>query len=311
MMRIGFFKRRLILFIPTFLGVTIFVFLLVHMTPGDPVVTMLGENYDPYVAEKLRHDLGLDRPAIVQYFIWLAKVFQGDLGTSIYTREPVLTVLLQKLPTTATLALGSMVIAVLIAIPLGVFSAIHKNSLFDNISRILCMIGACMPVFWLGLILIILFAVKIRIFPPGGTMGEYGLKAIVLPWFAIGFFDAAYITRMMRASMLEVLGEDYIRTAKAKGVSGSGVYFKHALKNAILSVITLIGMQLGLVLGGAVLTETVFNLPGLGRLLILSVGRRDYPVIQGCVLIIAGAFVFSNLLVDFLYSLLDPRVKLK
>jgi len=310
-MRIGFLTRRLFLVIPTFLGVTIVVFLLIHLTPGDPVVSMLGENYDPDVAAKIRHDLGLDRPPIVQYFVWLGRVLHGDLGTSIYTGDPVLTLIGEKVSTTVTLALGAMAIAILIAVPLGVLSAIFKDSLFDNVSRVLCMIGACMPVFWLGLILIILFAVKIEIFPPGGTIAEYGLKAIVLPWFAIGFFNAAYITRMMRASMIEVLSEDYIRTAKAKGVPGRGIYFRHALKNAILSVITVIGMQLGLILGGAVLTETVFNLPGLGRLLILSVGRRDYPVIQGCILVIVSAFVFSNLLVDVLYRFIDPRVKLK
>lgn len=167
-MKIGFFKRRLLLFIPTFMGITFFVFLLIHMTPGDPVVSMLGENYDPAVAEKLRQDLGLDKPFILQYVLWLGKVFSGNLGTSIYTREPVLSLILNRLPTTAALALGSLTLAIVISIPLGILSAIYRNSLFDNISRILCMIGACMPIFWIGLILIILFAVKISIFPPGG-----------------------------------------------------------------------------------------------------------------------------------------------
>jgi peptide/nickel transport system permease protein len=309
-MKLGFFKRRFLLFIPTYFGITIIVFLLIHLTPGDPIVTMLGEEYDPHVAAKLRHDLGLDRPIIVQYFVWLGKVFQGDLGESIYSEDPVLTLLVEKAKTTVPLAVGSMMIGLLIAVPVGVLSAIYRNAFFDNISRILSMIGACMPIFWLGLILIILFAVKIQIFPPGGTIAEYGLRAIVLPCFAIGFFNAAFITRMTRASMLEVLSEDYIRTARAKGVNMPGVYLKHALRNAILPIVTLIGLQLGQTLGGAVLTETVFNLPGIGRLLILSVGRRDYPVIQGCILVVASAFVFSNLVVDFLYSRLDPRVKL-
>jgi len=271
---------------------------------------MLGEDYDPHVAAKLRHDLGLDKPVMVQYFVWLGRVFRGDLGKSIYSEDPVSTLLLEKAKTTVPLALGSMIVGVLIAIPVGVLAAIYRNSFFDHISRILAMIGACMPIFWLGLILIILFAVKVQIFPPGGTMAEYGLRAIVLPCFAIGFFNAAFITRMTRASMLEILSEDYIRTARAKGVGMPGVYLKHALRNAMLPVITVVGLQLGQTLGGAVLTETVFNLPGIGRLLILSVGRRDYPVIQGCILVVASAFVFSNLLVDFLYSRLDPRVKL-
>lgn len=309
-MKMGFFRRRVLLFIPTYLGITFAVFLLIHLAPGDPVTTMMEEEFDPHVAAELRRDLGLDKPLIVQYFSWLGRVFRGDLGVSIYTRDSISAAILEKLPTTLTLALGSITIAILIAFPIGMLSAIYKNSFFDNINRMLSMIGACMPIFWVGLILLILFALKIEIFPPGGSIAEYGLRAVVLPCFAMGFFHAAYITRMMRATMIEVLGEDYIRTAKAKGLSSSEVYSVHALRNAILPVMTLIGMQLGHVLGGAVLVETVFNLPGLGRYLIMSVYRLDYPVIQGCILVVASGFVFSNLLVDFLYSRLDPRIKL-
>jgi len=312
--------RRLLMLIPVLLGISIVVFAFIHLIPGDPVVTILGSEYTEETAEQLRHVLGLDRPLYVQYLTWLGRALRGSLGRSIFPfgmitkaggGDPVLKLILARLPTTIVLTVGAMVISVIIALPLGVITAARKDSLLDNVTRAVSVTGVSMPIFWLGLLLILVFSLKLRWLPPGGSIGDAGLKVMILPWFALGVAEAALVTRMTRSTLLEILGEDYIRTARAKGLRESIVYYRHALRNALIPVVTVVGLQFGRLLGGAVLTETIFNLPGLGRLLVDSVYSRDYPVIQGCVLFIAFFFVFANLAVDILYAFLDPRVSLK
>lgn len=308
-MILRYIARRLILLIPVVFGITVLVFLVVHFAPGDPLKLKMGEYYREEDTETLRHKYGLDQPLPVQYVFWLGSVLRGDLGRSIFTNEPVLRMIMDRLPTTITLAVGTMIVALLIAVPLGVVAATHKDTWFDNVSRIVAMLGVSLPVFWVGLLLIIVFALKIPIFPPGGTVREYGLKAMVLPSVTLGSAFAALITRITRSSMVDTLSDDYVRTARAKGLSSGTVNYRHALRNALIPVVTVVGIQFGTILGGAVLTETIFNLPGLGRLLVESVTRRDFPVIQGGVLLIALSFVLSNLLVDVLYVFVDPRIR--
>jgi len=308
-MMIRYIARRLALLVPVLVGISIFIFSLIHFAPGDPIHSALGMDYDPEVARQMEHELGLDKPVLEQYFWWLRKVLHGDLGRSIVAGETVQDLILSRLPNTIVLALGSMAIALLIAIPLGIISAIHKDAIIDNGSRVLAMIGVSMPVFWLGILLLIAFSLKLRWFPAGGSFAEHGLKALVLPSIALGTSFAALITRMVRSTMVEVLLEDYIRTARAKGLRDRGVYLRHALKNAMIPVVTVVGMQFGVILGGAVLTETIFNIPGLGRLLVEAVGRRDYPLIQGVILVTSLIFVSANLLVDIVYMVIDPRIR--
>jgi peptide/nickel transport system permease protein len=304
-----YIARRLLLFIPLALSITIVVFALLRFAPGDPIVSMLGVDYSPEQAAFLRHQLGLDRPVIVQYAFWLGRVLRGDLGRAIWNRQPVHRLIVQRLPTTILLALGAMSIGIFISFPVGVLSAVSKDTLVDHVSRVLAILGASMPVFWFGLLLIVIFAAWLNILPAGGSLQSEGLKALILPCIALGTSFAALVTRMVRSSMVEVLTQDYIRTARAKGLSERLVNYRHALKNALMPVVTVIGLQLGSLLGGAVLTETVFGLPGLGRLLIEAVNRRDYPIVQGCVLFISFFFLMTNLVVDVLYAFIDPRIR--
>ena len=312
--------RRLFMLIPVLLGISIVVFGFIHLIPGDPVVTILGDDYTDKTAQQLRQVLGLDRPIYVQYFAWFGQVLRGNLGESIFPfggmkkaggKDPVLELILARLPTTALLAAGALLVSAITALPLGVITAARKDSLLDNIIRPVSVLGISMPIFWLGLLFILVFALKLHWLPPGGSLGDEGLKVMILPCIALGVYEAGLVTRMTRSTMLEVLGEDYIRTARAKGLREATVYYRHALRNALIPVVTVVGLQFGGLLGGAVLTETVFNLPGLGRLLVESVYRRDYPVIQGCVLFITIFSVFANLVVDILYAFLDPRVSLE
>ena len=302
--------RRLLLLVPVLVGVTFLVFMITNLAPGDPVLVMLGPEYNPTTAAELREELGLDKSLPEQYLRWLGRAVQLDLGKDFISRRSVAEQIQERLPTTLLLALATMVVAILIGIPIGVLSATKPNSLLDNVGRIVAMAGVSMPVFWLGMLLIIAFAVQIRIFPPGGSIAEYGPIALVLPAITLGASFAALIMRTTRADMLEVLSQDYVRTARAKGLSDPAVHYFHALNNALISVITVVGLQFGHILSGAVLTETIFSLPGLGRLLVDAVLRRDYPLIQGCVLVIALIFVLVNLLVDLLYHVIDPRIRL-
>jgi peptide/nickel transport system permease protein len=307
---IRYIARRLLLVLPVLFGVSVIVFSIIRFAPGDPALMMISfEDYSEEQVEQIRHKLGLDKPVPVQYWIWLRRVLRGDLGRSLFTHDPVSQLIVNRMPATAALAFGTMIVASVISIPLGVFAAVRKDSWMDNVSRIAAMLGVSMPVFWLGLLLLIAFALKLRWLPPGGSIARFGPRAAILPWVTLGTSLAALLTRMVRSQMIEVLQEDYIRAARAKGLPERVVQFRHALKNAMLPVITVMGLQVGALLGGAVLTETIFDIPGLGRLLVDSLGLRDYPVIQGCILLITIIFVMTNLVVDVTYAFLDPRVK--
>lgn len=283
--------------------------MLLYLAPGDPTSIILGMEWSPERAAQLRTDLGLDLPIVVQYLSWLGRVAQGDLGLAYVSREPVLKMLIDRLPDTLALSAGAMLCAVLVAIPLGSVSALRKDSWVDTASRVVAVLGISMPVFWFGMLLILLFAVVLRILPPGGGIDQYGAKALILPSVALGMSLAALLTRITRASMVEVLQLDHIRTAKAKGLKQWHIVFKHALKNALIPVVTVLGLQSGYLLSGAVLTETVFSLPGVGRLLYTSILNRDYLVLQGATLFVCLAMVAINLVVDFVYAAIDPRIR--
>lgn len=312
-----YIARRFLMLVPVLIGATVVVFSFIHLIPGDPIVTILGDEYTPEAAQLLREQLGMDRPVYIQYFAWVGDIARGSLGHSIFpfggvkfTGHPVSKLIIDTLPTTITLTFGTVILAVVIAIPIGMITAIKRNSVIDTVLRVVSMVGISMPVFWFGLLLIMVFAIELHWLPASGNMRVSGPKAMILPIVTLSISQAALISRMTRSAMLEVLGEDYIRTARAKGLKDIIVYYRHALRNALIPIITVIGFQFGSLLGGAVLTETVFTMPGLGRLLVESVYRRDYPVIQGCVLVIALLFVLTNLVVDLLYAFLDPRVSL-
>lgn len=301
------FLRRLVLLVPTILGVVTLIFFLIHFIPGDPVELMLGETASRADLQRLRADLGLDRPVSEQFGRFLSGLLQGDLGDSFFYRRPVAEVILEKLPATLELAASAMVLAVLLALPLGIAAAVRKDSLTDRSAMLASLIGISMPNFWLGPLLIILFSIKLGWLP---VSGREGVASIILPALTLGTSLAALLSRMTRSAMLDVLGEDYLRTARAKGLSERVVIVKHALRNALLPVLTIVGLQFGALLSGAVITENVFAWPGLGTLLIQAINTRDYPLVQGCVLVISLGYVAANFLTDLLYSFSDPRVKI-
>jgi peptide/nickel transport system permease protein len=310
-MLLQYIARRLLLLVPVLFVISVIVFGIVRFAPGDPALMMMSfEEYSPELAERIRHQMGLDKPIPVQYWLWLKRVLVGDLGKSLFTKDRVLDLILARMPTTVTLSFGTLLVSVAVSIPLGVLSAVNKDSWVDNIGRIGAMIGVSMPVFWFGLLLLFVFALKLEWLPPGGDVKRFGPLAVILPWTALGLTYSALLTRTVRSEMIHVLQQEYVVVAAAKGLKAATVHYRHALKNAMLPVITIIGLQVGGILGGAVLTETIFDMPGLGRLLVDSLTRRDYPVIQGCVLLITVIFVMTNLVVDVLYALLDPRVRL-
>lgn len=298
--------QRLLWVIPIVLGVSTLVFFFIHLIPGDPVELMLGESAESADKEALREELGLNKPILQQYFQFLKGLFQGDLGRSLSTRKPVLQSILAKYPATLELTFAALCVAITIAIPLGVIAATRQYSWIDNSSMFMALFGVSMPNFWLGPMLIILFSINLGWLP---ISGRGGLSHLVLPAITLGMAMAAILTRMTRSSVLEIIHEDYIRTARAKGLRESLVIFKHALRNALIPVITLIGLQFGTLLSGAVITETIFAWPGVGRLTIDAINKRDYPLIQGCVLMIALSYVLVNLLTDLFYSVIDPRIK--
>ena len=305
--------RRLLLAIPTLIGVTFLVFLSIRLIPGDPAIALAGELATPELIEMVRRDLGLDQPVINQYVNYVGRVVQGDMGRSIRSRLPVREEIEIRLPRTLLLTIVSLTISATIGIAIGVTAATHPNSWFDGGSMVFALLGVSMPIFWLGLMLMIFFAVLLPqwlglsgpVLPPTGS-GTW--QHLVMPVIALAANSMAIQARMTRACMLEVLRQDYIRTARAKGQRERIVIYRHALRNALLPIVTIIGLQFGTLLGGAVLTETVFAWPGIGRLLVDAIGFRDYPVIQGTVLTIAIGFVLTNLIVDSLYAYLDPRI---
>jgi peptide/nickel transport system permease protein len=306
--------RRLLLMIPVLLIVGTIVFALVHLTPGDPAALILGEDASQEEIEELRDRLGLNDPLWEQYVRWFSNVLRLDFGDSLFIGEPVTKALLDRAQPTLLLTLYALTFQVLIGIPSGVIAAVRQNTAVDRIIMMLSISGAALPNFFLGILLILLFAVYLGWLPSGQYVDiqedpvEH-FKRMILPAFALGFSAAGLLARLVRSSMLDVLHEDYVRTARAKGLAQRVVVLRHALRNALIPAITIIGVSLGGLLGGAVVTETVFTLPGMGRLVVQSVARRDYPVIQGGIMVIAAAYVLANLLVDVLYIYIDPRVR--
>ena len=301
-----FIGKRLLMLIPVLIGVSLIVFTLMQLSPGDPAMIILGAQAAPEDIAILRESMGLNDPLIVQFFRFLLGMFTLDFGTSYKDGMPVLTKLLEALPYTAELTFCAVLLALIIGIPAGIISATKQYSIFDRIASVLALIGFSTPNFWLSIMLILVFSVNLKWLPVSGTGS---ILHLVLPSIALGVQSAAVFTRMPRSSMLEVLNMDYIRTARAKGLSERVVILKHALKNALIPVITVVGLQIGLLFGGAILTETVFAWPGVGRLMIDSIRAKDTPVVQGGVIFTASIFVFINLLVDILYAYVDPRVK--
>jgi peptide/nickel transport system permease protein len=306
--------RRLLATIPVLLLVTAGVFALIHLTPGDPIDAMMAESVDDSVKRQLRSDLGLDRPLYLQYATWMGRLLQGDLGHSIRNREPVIENVSRRIKPSLQLAGFAMAISLLVATPIGILSAARRNSTLDRFGTSFALFGICMPNFLIALLLIFLFGVTLRWLPISGYVDPMeepwdGIRSLALPAITLGLALAAVITRTLRSSMLEALSEDYIRTARAKGLSEGAVIRAHALKNALIPVVTVLGLQLGTLIGGAVITEYVFALPGVGRLVVDAVFARDYPLVQGVVLLIAVGFILSNLMVDLLYGWIDPRIR--
>jgi peptide/nickel transport system permease protein len=309
-----FLLGRLVAVIPVLVLVTAGVFLLIHLTPGDPIDAMMAESVDDSVKRQLRSDLGLDRPLYLQYATWMGRLLQGDLGRSIRNQEPVIENVGRRIKPSLQLAGFAMAISLLVATPIGILSAARRNSTLDRFGTSFALFGICMPNFLIALLLIFLFGVTLRWLPISGyvdPMEEFwdGIRSLALPAITLGLALAAVITRTLRSSMLEALSEDYIRTARAKGLSDGAVIRRHALKNALIPVVTVLGLQLGTLIGGAVITEYVFALPGVGRLVVDAVFARDYPLVQGVVLLIAVGFILSNLMVDLLYGWIDPRIR--
>ncbi|OUN01679.1 MAG: peptide ABC transporter permease [Firmicutes bacterium ZCTH02-B6] len=298
--------RRLALVLPVLVGVSIVVFSMVRLIPGDPARVMAGEAASEEVVEMIRQQLGLNEHPVVQYWIFLKNLFRGDLGRSTLSRLPVLDEITAALPGTLQLAVASMVIATALGVTTGLLSAVRPNSWVDALSMFIALVGVSMPVFWLGLMLMLLFSLHLGWFP---TAGHGTWRHLVLPSITLGLSSAAIIARMTRSSMLEVLRQDYVRTARAKGVPERGVVLRHAFRNALIPVVTVMGLQFGNLLGGAVLTETVFAWPGIGRLMVGAITARDYPVVQGAVLTVAVGFILINLLVDVLYAYIDPTIR--
>jgi peptide/nickel transport system permease protein len=301
----GYIIRRLLLAIPVLVGVSILVFAIIRFIPGDPARAIAGVHASPEYIEQVRKELLLDEGIHVQYFVYMKNLLQGDLGRSTFTRRPVTVELWERFPNTMVLAATAMGIAAILGMSAGIISATKRYSLFDNASMLAALVGVAAPVFWLGVMFQLLFSVQLGWLPSGG-IGTW--KHLVLPALTLGLATAALIARITRSSMLEVLRQDYITTARSKGQVERVVVYKHALKNALIPVVTVMGLQFGTLLGGAVLTETVFSWPGIGRLMVDSILARDYPVVQGAVLLLAVFFVMINLVVDVIYAFLDPRI---
>lgn len=298
--------KRLIMLIPVLIGVTFLVYFILSMAPGDTATMIAGEGAEAETIEAIRKEYGLDQPVIVQYGKYMWNLLRGDMGRSYLTRRDVFTTIAGAFPNTAKLAFWSILVAVAIALPIGIISATRQYSMVDNVGMVAALLGVATPNFWLGLMLIILFSLKLGWLPSGGMNGW---QSYIMPAITLGTGDAALITRMTRSSMLEVVRQDYIRTARAKGVPEKAVIRKHALKNALIPVVTVIGLQFGGLLGGATLTETIFAWPGVGRLLVDSIKSKDTPMVLGGVIMLTITFSVINLLADILYAFIDPRIK--
>lgn len=303
-----YFLKRILALIPVIIGVTFIVFMIMSFAPGDPAKSILGEQAEPQAIEQLREELGLNDHILVQYFRYMKNLFKGDFGISYSTDQPVFFEISQRIPTTAKLATMAIFVAVVFSIPLGIVAAVKQNTWIDGLSMFVALLGVSMPVFWLGQMLLLFFSLRLGWFPSGG-LADGGIIPFILPGFTLGFLSMASIARVTRSSMLEVIRQDYIRTARSKGVPYGVVIRKHALKNALIPTVTVIGLQIGGLLAGSVLTENVFSLPGIGRLIIDSINARDIPMVLGCIIVFTVIFSIANLTVDFLYALIDPRIK--
>ena len=326
--------KRFLTIVPVLIGVSLIVFGFIHLIPGDPAVAMLGERATPERVAEIRTQLGLDRPLYVQYLIYVGKILRGDLGASILRGDPVLHDLARRFPATVELALSAITLAVLIGVPMGIVAAVWRNSVFDALSRLVALTGVSMPIFWLGLMLAWIFGVVLGLLPTGFRMntsivippvtnlylvdsllagdGEAfaaTLRHLALPALALCTIPMAVIARMTRASLLEILSQDYIRTAESKGLPQRAVILRHAMRNALLPVMTVTGLQTGRLLAGAILTETIFSWPGIGLWIFEAIQARDYPIVQGATLFIATIFVAVNLITDLLYAVVDPRIR--
>jgi peptide/nickel transport system permease protein len=326
--------KRFLTIVPVLIGVSLIVFSFTHLIPGDPAVAMLGERATPQRVAEVRAQLGLDEPLYKQYFIYVGKILRGDFGASILRGDPVLRDLVRRFPATVELATSAILIAILVGVPMGIISAVWRNSFFDGVSRLVALAGVSMPIFWLGLMLAWCFGVVLGWLPTGFRLGTdvtlvavtnfnvldslltknpaalvSSLRHLILPAIALSTIPMAVIARMTRASLLEVLSQDYIRTAESKGLPQRSVILRHAMRNALLPVMTVTGLQVGRLLAGAILTETIFSWPGIGLWIYESIQARDYPIVQGATLFIATIFVMVNLLTDVLYASVDPRIK--
>jgi peptide/nickel transport system permease protein len=302
--------------LPTMMVPLVLVFTLLHLAPGDPAAVMLGSDATPEQVNQLRITLGLNEPIFIQLIQWLKQLATLQLGDSIFLKQPVVSAIWEHSGVTVLLTIYALIIAVTIGMLSGIVSAVYRNKPADQIAMTGAMVGVSMPEFWFGLLLILFFAVDLRWFPVSGyiplSQGVIAcIQSLTLPAVALGLIQAAFIARITRSSMLDTLNEDYVRTAKAKGLPEKIVIFKHILKNAFIPILTVIGITMAILMGGAIAIETVFNLPGIGRLMISAVSRRDYPLIQGIVLFISIAYIFINLLVDIIYTTIDPRIKFK
>ena len=310
---LAYIIRRLLLTIPVLVGVSILVFMIVHLAPGDPAEIVAGPAAPQDTIENMREQMGLNDPFYVQYGLYVSRVLQGDLGQGLVSRRSVASEIQRTFPHTVELVLVASVFGNLFAIPLGVLAAVKRNSIFDKLSMTVAIMGISFPIFFIGLVLLWFFAGYLGWLPLSGRGGSLltldGWKHILLPALTLGYFQVAVVARVLRSSMLEVLGEDFIRTARAKGLTNRVVVYRHALRNALLPAITVMGLQIGILLGGAVVTETIFSWPGMGRLLVGAINQRDFPMVQGPLLVLATCFVLINLVVDIIYGLVDPRIR--
>jgi ABC-type dipeptide/oligopeptide/nickel transport system permease component len=298
--------KRLVLSLVVLFGVTVIVFALIHLAPGDPARLMLYDTAPEEEVRAMRQALGLDQPLHMQYWLFLSSALRGDLGRSLYYKQPAFHIILEHLPATVELTFAALLVSLLVAVPMGVLSAVRRDTVWDYLGMLLATIGQATPVYWLGLMLILLFSVQWGLLP---SSGRGGVENFVLPSVALGAPLMALVTRLVRSGMLDILGEDYIRTARAKGLTEQLVVYRHALRNMLIPLVTVVGLQLGALLGGAVITETIFAWPGVGRLVVTAITARDYPLVQAATMMVSVYFVAINLLLDVLYVYIDPRIR--
>ncbi len=306
--------RRLMQTLPVLLLSSILVFSLVRFIPGDPAMLIAGPDALPEQIVAARARLGLDQPIFLQYVIWLGQVLRGDMGVSILNGYPVFDLIKLKFMATLQLTAGGLFVALILSLPLGILSAVKRGGWFERVTSLVVALGQAIPTFWLGILLVLVFSLQLKWLPPSGRIEfsqkpELALRLMVLPSITLGFYSATVLTRFLKNSMLEVLEMDYVRTARTKGLAESGILTRHVLKNALIPVVTILGLQLGAFLGGAVVTESIFDWPGLGRLMLQAIGTRDYPVLQGTVLFVVVTFVCVTLITDLTYGFLDPRIR--